>query len=209
MKILGIGAHPDDLEIGCGGLLARMSRSGHKLCMLVLSDGRVGGTPGVRRKEQERSAALLKARLMWGGWQDTEMALDRALIRRVEEAIAECRPDLILVNSPDDTHQDHRAAAQAAVTAARYSPNLLFYEVPTTIGFAPSLFADIGGVLTTKVRLLKCHSSQVYKTRVKNLSIVESARSAAVFRGFQGRVKYAEGFMPQRAMLDSLMGLKK
>lgn len=209
MKILGIGPHPDDLEFGCGGLLARLTGSGHKLCMLVLSDGRVGGAPEVRRKEQERAAALLKARLAWGGWKDTEMALDRSLIRRVEEAIAECSPDLILVNSPEDTHQDHRAAAQAAVTAARYSPNLLFYEVPTTIGFAPSLFADIGGVLATKVRLLKCHSSQVYKTRVKNLSIVESARSTAVFRGFQGRVKYAEGFMPQRAMLDSLLGLKK
>jgi LmbE family N-acetylglucosaminyl deacetylase len=137
------------------------------------------------------------------------MALDRALIRRVEEAISGFRPDVILVNSPDDTHQDHRAAAQAAVTAARYSPNLLFYEVPTTMHFAPTFFADIGGVLAVKVRLLKCHSSQVYKTRVKNLSIVESARSAAVFRGFQGRVKYAEGFMPQRAMIDSLMGLRK
>lgn len=209
MRILGIGAHPDDLEIGCGGLLARLSKSGHKLCMLVLSDGGVGGAPESRRLEQERAAALLKARLIWGGWKDTEMALDRSLIRRVEEIMSEFRPDIILVNSPDDTHQDHRAAAQAAVTAARYSPNLLFYEVPTTMNFAPSFFADIGGVLAVKVRLLKYHSSQVYKTRVKNLSIVESARSAAVFRGFQGRVKYAEGFMPQRAMLDSLMGLKK
>ena len=108
----------------------------------------------------------------------------------------------MVVNYCDDTHQDHRNVARAVITAARYTKNLLFYEVPTTQNFVPTVFSDIGAILGHKVRLLKCHRSQVYKTRVKNLSIIETAKSTAVFRGYQDRVKYAEGFTPQRLLLD-------
>jgi LmbE family N-acetylglucosaminyl deacetylase len=115
------------------------------------------------------------------------------------------KPDLIFVNYEDDTHQDHRSVAKAVITAARYTKNLLFYEVPTTLNFVPAVFSDIGSVIGDKVRLLKCHRSQIYKTRVKNLSIIETAKSTAVFRGYQDRVKYAEGFAPQRLLLDLIL----
>ncbi|HOW90581.1 MAG TPA: hypothetical protein PL037_09870, partial [Elusimicrobiales bacterium] len=91
-------------------------------------------------------------------------------------------------------------------TAARYTKNLIFYEVPTTLDFSPTVFCDIGRVIGKKVRLLRCHRSQVYKTRVKNLSIIETAKATAVFRGYQDRVKYAEGFAPQRLLLDMFLG---
>ncbi|MFA6435464.1 MAG: PIG-L deacetylase family protein [Elusimicrobiales bacterium] len=208
MNILGIGAHPDDLEFGCGGIFTKLAGNGHKINMLVMTGGDVGGLAEVRRTEQEKAAKLLKARLFWGGFMDTDVPMSRELIQAIERRVALIRPDLIFVNSENDTHQDHRNVAKAVITAARYTKNLIFYEVPTTLNFAPTAFSDIGAVISDKVRLLKCHRSQVYKTRVKNLSIIETAKSTAVFRGYQDRVKYAEGFTPQRLLLDLVLNLK-
>ncbi len=208
MKILGIGAHPDDLEFGCGGTLHKLAAKGHKVHMLVMTHGSVGGDPRVRVAEQERSAAMLGAKLYWGGFEDTGVTLTRELIRTVEQRVDEIEPDLVFVNHAADTHQDHRSVAKAVETAARYAKNLLFYEVPTTMDFNPGVFVDIGAVINSKVALLKCHRSQVYKTRVKNLSIIESAKAAAMFRGYQDRVKYAEGFVPRRLLLDQLIDRK-
>ncbi len=209
MKILGIGPHPDDLEFGCGGTLQKMAAGGHKIHMLVMTQGSVGGDPRVRLAEQKRAAAMLKARLYWGGFEDTGVTLTRELIRTVERHMEEIKPDVVFVNHAADTHQDHRSVAKAVETAARYAKNLLFYEVPTTMDFNPGVFVDIGPVITRKVNLLKCHRSQVYKTRVKNLSIIESAKATAMFRGYQDRVKYAEGFVPRRLLLDYLLDCGK
>ncbi len=206
MNILGIGAHPDDIEFGCGGIFCKLAEKGHKISLLVLTGGGVGGKAETRKAEQERSARLLKARLFWGGFRDTELNVGRELIHSLERQIEITKPDIIFVNYHDDTHQDHRNASAAAATAARYTKNLIFYEVPTTLNFAPTVFSDIGSVIGKKVRLLKCHSSQVYKTRVRNLSIIETVKGTAVFRGYQDRVKYAEGFAPQRLLLDMVLG---
>jgi LmbE family N-acetylglucosaminyl deacetylase len=208
MKILGIGAHPDDLEFGCGGTFYKLARKGHKVNMLVMTQGGVGGDAHARRAEQERSAGMLKARLLWGGFNDTGVTVSRELINAVEKSIAKVKPDIVFVNHVSDTHQDHRNVARAVETAARYMKNLVFYEVPTTMDFLPGIFVDIGGVIDKKVALLKCHRSQVYKTRVKNLSIIESAKATAVFRGYQDRIKYAEGFVARRLLLDYLLGCK-
>lgn len=208
MKILGIGPHPDDLEFGCGGTFSKFAARGHQLHLMVMTHGSVGGDPKRRQAEQERSAKMLKAKLYWGGFEDTSVPLTRELIRAVESRIEAIKPDVVFVNYAEDTHQDHRNVARAVETAARYSKNLLFYEVPTTLDFNPGVFVDVGPVIAKKVALLKCHGSQVYKTRVKNLSIVESAKAAAMFRGYQDRVKYAEGFMSRRLLLDYLLGCK-
>ena len=74
--------------------------------------------------------------------------------------------------------------------------------MPTTQGFEPDVFVDIEDVLGQKLNLLKIHSSQVDRTRVENLTILESASSCANFRGFQGRVKYAEGFKALRILRE-------
>ncbi len=202
MKILGIGAHPDDLEFGCGGALYGLAQKGHSIHMLVITSGEVGGNESSRIREQERSAEFLKAGLYWGGYRDTDIPMTRELIQTVERHINDIKPDIIFAHYWDDTHQDHRKVAQAVITASRYSRNVLFYEVPTTINFSPSIFADIGGNLAHKLRLLRCHKSQVYKTNVPKLSIIESVKSAAIFRGYQNRIKYAEAFMPQRFSFD-------
>ncbi len=208
MKILAIGAHPDDIEFGCGGILYKLFKEKHKINLLVMTKGNVGGTSNKRWLEQKKSAATLKASLFYGGLKDTGVNMGRELIRIIEKTLDNVRPDIVLVNYCEDTHQDHRNLAKAVETASRYIKNILFYEVPTTLDFLPTVFFDIGRVMTEKEQLLKCHKSQVNKTRVKNLSIIESAKSAAIFRGYQNRVKYAEAFVPQRLSLELLLKKK-
>jgi LmbE family N-acetylglucosaminyl deacetylase len=203
VNILAIGAHPDDVEYGCGGMLAKYVRRGHVVFMFVASDGALGGDAEVRRQEQKEAARILGAReVFWGGYPDTEVPLSRELIVRLEAVIRQVEPRMIFVNSPDDTHQDHRYLAQGAMSATRYVPNFLFYEVPTTISFAPNCYTDVADVLDVKLACLEAHRSQVTKTNIEDLTILELARSCANFRGIQARVKYAEAFQSVRLLLN-------
>ena len=203
MNILAIGAHPDDIEFGCGGTLIKYAKAKHNVNLLVLTDGSFGGDPGVRRAEQNRSAKFMGAKsLFWGGLKDTEVVNTRELIVKIEEVIRKARPDVVFMNYYQDVHQDHRAASFAGISATRYIKEVLFYEVPTTHSFDPDVFVDIQGAMDRKMRLLELHASQMDKTRIKNLTIVESSRSCANFRGFQGRVKYAEGFKALRLLRE-------
>jgi LmbE family N-acetylglucosaminyl deacetylase len=203
MRILAIGAHPDDIEFGCGGTLVKYARQGHQVFLLVMTDGGGGGVVELRRREQEAAAAVLGAsKVFWGGYPDTALPLDRDLIQHLEQVIGEVEPDFIFVHYHDDTHQDHRHLSTSTVTATRYTRNVLFYEGPTTQGFSPSVFVDIDTVITLKVASLEAHGSQVSKTNIEGLSIVDIARSSAHFRGIQGRVKNAEGFTPLRLFIN-------
>jgi len=202
MDILVIGAHPDDFEYGCGGTLLKLRSHGAKISVLVMTAGEFGGDPKVRMSEQQKVCKFLNADLYWGGLVDTRVELTKELIDKVESIIKKVNPTLIFVHYPEDTHQDHRNLASATITATRYIRNVLFYESPTSINFSPSVFVDIGDILNEKLKLLRMHRSQVYATKVKGLSIIESAVSCAIFRGYQNRVKYAEGFKPLRLSLD-------
>jgi len=203
MNILAIGAHPDDIEYGCGGMLAKYAQRGHAVYMFVASDGALGGEGEVRRREQKDSAQVLGVReVFWGGYPDTEVPLSRALIVRLETVIRQVEPRMIFVNHPDDTHQDHRHLAQSAMSATRYVPNFLFFEVPSTINFVPNCYTDIADVLDLKLACLEAHRSQVTKTSIEDLTILELAKSCANFRGIQARVKYAEAFHSVRLLLN-------
>lgn len=203
MQILAIGAHPDDIEFGCGGTLVKYCRQGHQVFLLVMTDGAGGGERELRHREQEASAEMLRvSKVFWGDYPDTALPLDRRLIQRVESVIGEVDPDFIFVHYHDDTHQDHRHLATCTVTATRYTRNVLFYEGPTTQNFSPSVFVDIDSVIDAKVASLEAHASQVSKTNIEGLNIVDIARASAHFRGIQGRVRNAEGFVPLRLFIN-------
>ena len=204
MNILAIGAHPDDIEYGCGGALIKYGRLGHRVHLLIMTKGEVGarGNRRLREKEQLRSSRILHAKkVFWGGYKDTQIPLGKGLISCIEKTVQEVKPTFIFVNYTDDTHQDHRAVAQATNTATRYTKNVLFYEVPSTQNFNPTVFIDIQGVLNLKLAALEAHASQVTATKIKELTILDSVRSNAIFRGIQGRVKYAEAFAPSRLFI--------
>lgn len=202
MNILAIGAHPDDIEIGCGGTLIKYSQEGHQVYLLVATHGELGGEGFVRTEELRRSAEIMGATdLFTFDYPDTQLPLDKELIARIEEVIKVVSPEVIFVHYFDDTHQDHRTLSQATTSATRYIKNVLFYEVPTTQNFAPTVFIDIDDALGEKIACLEAHTSQVTKTNIEGLTIVDIARAAAHFRGIQSRVKNAEGFVPLRLFL--------
>lgn len=201
MNVLAIGAHPDDIEFGCGGTLLKYKEKGHNVFFLVLTSGDIGGNASIRAREQNSATHFLGAKdVFWGGFRDTELVDSRETILKIEEVVRKVSPDVVFLNYYDDVHQDHRAAALAGISASRYVKEVLFYEVPTTQHFEPDIFVDIMDILERKIELLRLHASQVDKTRVENLTILESARSCATFRGYQGRVKFAEGFRALRSL---------
>ena len=203
MNILALGAHPDDIEYGCGGMLTKYAEKGHDVFLWIASDGSLGGEGAVRRQEQTDSALIIGAReVFWGDYRDTEVPLTRELIGRIESVIKQVKPRMIFVHYPDDTHQDHRNLAQGTMSATRYVPNFLFYEGPTTQNFAPNCFTDVEKVLDKKLACLEAHRSQVAKTNIEDLTILELAVSSANFRGIQARVKYAEAFQSIRLLIN-------
>jgi len=204
MNILAVGAHPDDIEIGCAGTLIKYAQRGHNVFFLLMTKGEMGGEAEIRRKEQMKAADIIGAKnIFWGGFKDTELLNEgNEIIHTVEDYIAKFQPNFIFVNFFDDTHQDHRSVNRSVLSAARYVKNVMFYEVPTTNNFTPNVFVDIGSVLDRKVEALEAHASQIMKTNIQDLSIIDIARSSALFRGVQGRVPLAEGFVSERLFIN-------
>ena len=204
MKILAIGAHPDDIEVGCAGTLAKYAQNGHDIYMLVMTEGHMGGEGAIRKKEQTKSAKLLKPReLIWGAYKDTLLTPHmNQMVHDIEVVLKKIAPDFIFVHYEDDTHQDHQALTKATISATRYVRNVLFYEGPTTQNFSPTIYVDIKESLDAKIAMLLAHRSQVRKTNIEGLAITDVVRSTAVFRGIQGRVQFAEAFLPLRLFIN-------
>ncbi|MCB2199760.1 PIG-L family deacetylase [bacterium] len=201
-RILAIGAHPDDIEIGCSGTLIDYADRGHEVYLYIATKGERGGEPEVRVREAERAAEKMGAKeVFWGGFIDCEIPHGLPLIQGLEEIVRKVKPDTLFVHGPEDTHQDHRGLAFAAQSAARRIPNFLFYESPTTLHFMPSVYCDIGSTITRKIELLETHFSQVARTNIEGLPITDIARAAAIRRGIEVYCRYAEAFLPTRVML--------
>src|SRR5881628_499450 len=120
MNILALGAHPDDIEIGCGGTLLKYTKAGHGVYLMVLTEGAQGGSAKVRSDEQLAACRVLGAKeVFWGGYQDTEVPLTRQAIQQIEDVVKKIDPAFIFVNYFDDTHHDQCRLATWAVTASR------------------------------------------------------------------------------------------
>jgi len=203
IRVLALGAHPDDIEAGCGGTLTKYALNGHRVFLMVMTAGERGGKGTARKREQQRASRHLRAeKIFWGGYPDTKVPAGQGLIGKIERVVHEVDPHFIFVHYHDDTHQDHRHLAISTVTATRYTRNVLFYEGPTSQNFSPTVFVDIDPVLQEKIDALKAHQSQVMKTNIEGLTIVDIIRSSAHFRGIQGRVKNAEAFVPLRLFIN-------
>jgi len=203
MNILAIGAHPDDIEIGCAGTLIKYGDRGHNVFLLVMTGGGEGGAETTRTGEQADSNKIMGVNhIFWGGYKDTHILVDKETISCIEDILSKVEPDFIFCHFPDDTHQDHRHLCQATLSATRNLRNVLFYESPTTCNFTPHVFVNIADTLERKIESLEAHASQVTKTNIEDLSIIEIARSSANFRGIQGRVKYAEAFRALRLFIN-------
>jgi LmbE family N-acetylglucosaminyl deacetylase len=185
MNILAIGAHPDDIELGCGGLLLKASRQGHDICMYTLTRGAASGDPEQRTKELMQSAKFIGAKKLWiDNFEDTKLSLSSELINHIEFFINKADPDIVITHSAGDTHHDHRAIATATVEAGRFIPNILSYEIPVTKDFKPQVYYDISDVIDDKIELINIFWSQRSKMFLKSSAI----RGLAEYRALQSRL---------------------
>jgi LmbE family N-acetylglucosaminyl deacetylase len=202
-SILAIGAHPDDIELGCGGTLARHVAVGDQVAMLVVTRGEVGPGDSLQRlDEQQRAAAVLGVNtLLWGsGIADCQVSLhELTLVHLIEEAIRRTGATIIYTHSPADSHQDHRAVALCTMGAARWISTVMSYGAPSALQFNPTAFVDISDSLDKKIDALMCHASQVQASEMVSASRV---RSSAEHYGHSCRRQFAEGFEPVRAVVE-------
>ncbi|MCC2321461.1 PIG-L family deacetylase [Cellulomonas xiejunii] len=163
-RILAVGAHPDDVEIGAGATLAAHGAAGDDLVILTLSGGAVGGSTTVRQAEAAAAAAVVGARLIHLDFPDTHLVPAEGIITAIERTIEEVQPDRIYTHSAHDRHQDHRAVHEAVEIAARQVPNVWCFQSPSsTVAFAPNRFVDVAGFVDTKLQMLAAYESQAHR----------------------------------------------
>lgn len=198
-RVLAIGAHPDDLELGCGGTLAKLVDSGHEVRGLVMTNGEGGGRPVVRAGEARHAGRFVGAAgLEVLSFTDTRLAEhDVEIVQAIERTVRRFNPDIVLTHSGHDQHQDHLAVHLATLRATRQHSSILCYESPSvTSAFQPSVFVDISDYVEVKTAAVGTHRDQ----RKKPYMTPERVRGLASFRGGQAKTPHAEGYEPVRLL---------
>jgi LmbE family N-acetylglucosaminyl deacetylase len=175
-SVLAVGAHPGDIEAGCGGTLAAHRAAGDSVAMLVLAGGAAAA---------EEAAKTLDCLLVRGNFD--ALGDDGATIAAIEDVLTGMDADVIYVHALDDSQADHRAAAVATLNAARHGGRVLHYRGGTTLRFEPSVFVDVGEHLDRKL---------------STLAEPELEAASARYFGALARVRYAEAFAPTRFVWD-------
>jgi LmbE family N-acetylglucosaminyl deacetylase len=225
MKILAVGAHPDDLEILCGGTLVRFVQEEHEVVMCHASTGNRGSyihssaeIARIRDREAFRAAEIAGALSQTLGLSDCEIeSADPRQRDLVIDLVREVRPDLIITHYPDDYMSDHNEISKLVFKASFHATLPLYetgkphhelvtpiYYMDTLMGiaFQPTEFVDVSAVLDTKTAMLEAHESQVTWLRDHDgVDVVEQMKTMTRFRGQQCGVAYAEGFTPSQAWL--------
>lgn len=217
VKILAIGAHPDDIELGVGGCLAKFAEKGDNVCCFIFSRGEKGVSgdklkdSGRLSKEQKnilkgkmREDETKKALKLLGvreenikilGLPDTGININEEVVEEVREHIDRINPDVIYTHHFEDDHLDHVSTSLISLHAARKIKTMFFYESPSTrASFSPNYFVDISAYIQKKVESLKLHKTQVRKPYMNEDVIISKTR----FRGFQAKMKYVEAFVVYR-----------
>ncbi len=186
-RVLAIGAHPDDVEIGCGGALAKHHADYDVLHILTLSRGAAGGDTNVRMIEANNAAAMVGAKLKVGNLPDTDISAGAETIALIEAAIADLQATHVYTHSAEDTHQDHRAVHAASLVAARGAPNVYCYQSPsTTVEFKPHRFVDITHYIEKKLDLIGAYRSQAARMEAMQPDVILS--TARYWGRFAGHV---------------------
>jgi N-acetylglucosamine malate deacetylase 1 len=194
-RVLAFGAHPDDLEVGAGGLLARLASRGVQVIAAVVS---VPSLIAERTKEATRAAAILGAKLAILNPEKKSRVEDipmHQLVAQMDTLVNDVRPDLVITHSAHDLHWDHGLVNRATVSALRRWPcNLLAYvssyemnaqNSTRTVG---QCFADISETIERKVQAIAAH-----ETQLANIEL-DSTRDLARAMGRLAGVQYAEAY---------------
>jgi N-acetylglucosamine malate deacetylase 1 len=212
--LISIGAHPDDVEVGTGGVLIDLNKKKYKTGIVYLTAGEMGtgGTPEIRAEEAVNAARVLGSDLInTYDWGDTKLFDNYE--RRIELAalIRKYRPDIILAPYPHvghgkrQSHPDHVACGQIVINAANYATlkkmpiegephfvkRIFHYFLPP--GLSPSFVVDITDHFEQWIEALKCHRSQFLNPE-KSRDYIWSLESLARSFGSQVGCRYGQGF---------------
>jgi LmbE family N-acetylglucosaminyl deacetylase len=190
-RVLAFGAHPDDLEVGAGGLLARLSDEGADVTLVIVS---IPNQPEQRRAEAVAAAELIDANV-FVLYEDKPCRVEdipmHELVRRMDNIVGDVRPDLVITHSANDLHWDHGLVNRATVSALRRTPCVLLADLSSPEMNAQSrslgnCFADISQYVETKLDAISCHKSQLPRLDL------ESSRDLARAMGRISGYGYAE-----------------
>jgi LmbE family N-acetylglucosaminyl deacetylase len=194
MRVLAFGAHPDDIEIGMGGTIARHASAGDRVVMVVVT---IPNNREVRRDEAERAAGVLGADLTILDIPLDELGHSRTIVKRFDKLLETVNPDVIYTHWNMDSHQDHNAVSLATITASRDNTcAVLMYEQTIPGGIVPWAFraqsyVDISPYMLMKMESIAMHKSQV---RANGDLWIQGVKGRAMYRGYQVNAEFAEAF---------------
>src|ERR671915_1813179 len=199
-SIVAFGAHPDDIEIGMGGTVAKLARNGYNVHLVIAT---LPNFTKIDQKDQRRQEAMMSAKIMGVNSPDfldlspDEITFGRKFVGLLDGIISKYQPEAVFTQWVGDSHQDHHILTKAVIAASRDVSNLFMYEttIPgglTENAFRPQLYIDITETLEVKSNALDCFHSQK-NNRCGNLWI-DAVVGRCSYRGYQMNVKYAEAF---------------
>jgi LmbE family N-acetylglucosaminyl deacetylase len=202
MNVLAIGAHFDDLELGCGGTLARRARNGDRVYAYVATvsgfanqyNVTVRSNETARREAEQAMKILGVTELLCGTFKTLEIEFVDALNVDILRIVEEKKIDLVLSHWPGDIHHDHQAVAKAAIHGCRHVPRQLLYRsnwYHSTSDFRGNFYVDITDTWDLKQRAIEAHASELERTGRKWLGFFQKEAENA---GQRIGVRYAEVF---------------
>lgn len=225
LDILAFGAHPDDVELGCGGTLAKEIAAGKKVGVVDLTRGELGtrGTADIRDEEAAKAAEILGLALRENlGMRDGFFVNDEAHQRKIIEVLRKYRPDIVICNAIDDRHIDHGRGSKLVSDACFLSglrrieteldgqpqeawrPKLVFHYIQWK-NIEPDVTVDITGFMDKKIDAVLAYGSQFYdpksdepETAISSKSFLDSVRFRAQDLGRLIGTEYAEGYTVER-----------
>jgi LmbE family N-acetylglucosaminyl deacetylase len=195
MRVLVFGAHPDDMEIGMGGTIAKHVDAGDDILMVVCS---IPSQPEVRLREAREAAEVIGAPLELLDIPPDNLGFNRHTIRECDRLFTAVDPHLVYTHWDQDSHQDHNAISRSVIAAARKNRcSLLMYEqtIPGGVvpgGFKAQSFVDISDYIDRKTQSILVHRTQIEVNGGDWW--LDGVRGRAMYRGYQINVRYAEAF---------------
>ena len=219
MRVLAIGCHPDDLEIGCYGTLIKYIKQGHEVSVCHIANGNMGHVEimpdelrRIRHEEAAAAARLIGAKHYAIDIPDIHVTAENdQLIYDLGRVIRKSRPEIIITHNDYDYMNDHmqtyyatmRASFGASIPhfhckdAGPEVPVCPIYHMDTVsgAGFIPTEYVDISDEMELKLEALSCHKSQIqWMLEHDGIDFLDFVRTCSRVRGYQCGAQYAEGY---------------
>jgi N-acetylglucosamine malate deacetylase 1 len=201
-RVLAIAPHTDDVELSCGGTVAKLAEQGAEIHYIALTDCReslVGEFPEDKLETECRDACAILGIAAEHVYVEHLAPKHfyrqaRTIFDHLEELRDRVKPDIVLIPSLTDTHEDHRIAAEQAAIVFRRGFSMLAYEQPwNNLGFNPNWFVALTEQhLEMKIQALRCYESQFYFN--KKYMSEEYTWAQARSRAMQTEGELAEAF---------------